>query len=136
MDVVVEKNQEIHARNERIRILETLLRQATQQHFGEKTETLAGMQCLLFDEDVDAGIAALSARIDKLLPQGEGEEKKATQPVRKSLSSDLSHVDKVIPPAETRCPECDETLIFIRDAVSEKLEYIPAQVVVNRYIRP
>ncbi|HHS0831944.1 TPA: IS66 family transposase [Salmonella enterica subsp. enterica serovar Muenchen] len=39
-------------------------------------------------------------------------------------------------PATDHCPECDEPLHHIRDAVSEKLEYIPAHFVVNRYVRP
>ena len=35
-----------------------------------------------------------------------------------------------------KCPDCQGTLHHIRDEVSEKLEYIPARVVVNRYVRP
>lgn len=48
----------------------------------------------------------------------------------------LPRVEKIIRPDTDHCPECDEPLHHIRDAVSEKLEYIPAHFVVNRYIRP
>ena len=109
---------------------------ARQQRFGKKCESLAGMQRSLFEEDVDADIAEISAHLDKLLPQTGDEEKTTTRPVRKPLPSHLPRTEKVIPPAEERCPDCDAPLHFIRDEVSEKLEYIPAQVVVNRYIRP
>lgn len=91
----------------RIRILEEQMKLARQQRFGKKCESLAG-----------------------------DEEKTTTRPVRKPLPSPLPRAEKVIPPAEERCPDCDAPLHFIRDEVSEKLEYIPAQVVVNRYIRP
>lgn len=90
----------------------------------------------LFEEDVDADIAEISANQDKLLPQTGDEEKTTTRPVRKPLPSHLPRVEKLIPPVESHCPECDEPLHFIRNEVSEKMEYIPARVVVNRYIRP
>lgn len=80
--------------------------------------------------------AEISAHLDKLLPQTGDEEKTTTRPVRKPLPSHLPRVEKVIPPVESRCPECDEPLHFIRNEVSEKMEYIPARVVVNRYICP
>ncbi|EJZ0273833.1 IS66 family transposase zinc-finger binding domain-containing protein, partial [Escherichia coli] len=120
----------------RIRILEEQMKLARQQRFGKKCESLAGMQRSLFEEDVDADIAEISAHLDKLLPQTGDEEKTTTRPVRKPLPSPLPRAEKVIPPAEERCPDCDAPLHFIRDEVSEKLEYIPAQVVVHRYIRP
>ncbi|EFG1054296.1 IS66 family transposase, partial [Escherichia coli] len=120
----------------RIRILEEQMKLARQQRFGKKCESLAGMQRSLFEEDVDADIAEISEHLDKLLPQTGDEEKTTTRPVRKPLPSPLPRAEKVIPPAEERCPDCDAPLHFIRDEVSEKLEYIPAQVVVNRYIRP
>lgn len=135
-NVVQEKDRNIAELQNRIRILEEQMKLARQQRFGKKCESLAGMQRSLFEEDVDADIAEISAHLDKLLPQTGDEEKTTTRPVRKPLPSHLPRAEKVIPPAEERCPDCDALLHFIRDEVSEKLEYIPAQVVVNRYIRP
>lgn len=115
-----------------------MLKLARQQRFGKKCETLAGMQRSLFEEDVDADIAALTVHLDKLLPQSPEENEKAprSRPVRKPLPAQLPRVDKIIQPDTDHCPECDEPLHFIRDEISEKLEYIPAHFVVNRYIRP
>ncbi|HGF2574078.1 TPA: IS66 family transposase zinc-finger binding domain-containing protein, partial [Escherichia coli] len=135
-NMVLEKDRNIAELQNRIRILEEQMKLARQQRFGKKCESLAGMQRSLFEEDVDADIAEISAYLDKLLPQTGDEEKTTTRPVRKPLPSHLPRAEKVIPPAEERCPDCDAPLHFIRDEVSEKLEYIPAQVVVNRYIRP
>ncbi len=73
----------------RIRILEEQMKLARQQRFGKKCESLAGMQRSLFEEDVDADIAEISAHLDRLLPQTGDEEKTTTRPVRKALPSHL-----------------------------------------------
>ncbi|KKG36067.1 hypothetical protein DU52_08265, partial [Methanosarcina mazei] len=126
MNVVVEKERELQARNQRIRLLEDMLKLVRQQRFGKKSETLTGMQRSLFEEDVDADIAALTAQRDKLLPPSAEKDDKPSRsrPVRKPLPSRLPRVDRIIPPVTDQCPECHEPLHHIRDAVSEKLEYI------------
>lgn len=136
--LVAEKDRELQTKNQRIQLLEEMLKLARQQRFGKKCETLAGMQRSLFEEDVEADIAALTANLEKLLPQSAEENEKTprSRAVRKPLPPQLPRVEKIIQPATDRCPECDEPLHHIRDAVSEKLEYIPAHFVVNRYVRP
>ncbi|STH88182.1 ISSfl3 OrfC [Escherichia coli] len=133
-----EKERELLEKSRRIQLLEEMLKLVRQQRFGKKCETLAGMQRSLFEEDVDADIAALTAHLDKLLPQSPEEDEKAPRscPIRKPLPVHLPRVEKIIQPDTDHCPECDELLHYIRDAVSEKLEYIPAHFVVNRYVRP
>lgn len=66
--VIAEKERELQAKNQRIQLLEEMLKLAHQQRFGKKCETLAGMQCPLFEEDVDADIAALTAISGKTAP--------------------------------------------------------------------
>ena len=120
---------------QRVHLLEEMLKLARQQRFGKKGETLAGMQRSLFEEDMDADIAAVESQLDKLLTA----EEKVTpeRPVRKPLPAHLPRVTKTIePPSTESCPDCRGSLRHIRDEVSEKLEYIPARVVVNRYVRP
>ncbi|BEM36234.1 hypothetical protein SME06J_49260 (plasmid) [Serratia marcescens] len=84
---------------------------------------------------MDADIAAVEAQLNTLLPD---EEKNAPErPARKPLPAHLPRVTKTIEPALTEsCPDCQGALRHIRDEVSEKLEYIPDRVVVNRYVRP
>ncbi|ECI3497596.1 IS66 family transposase [Salmonella enterica subsp. enterica] len=132
---VVSEQAETEKLQQRILLLEEALKLARQQRFGKKGETLAGMQRSLFEEDVDADIAAVEAQLDKLLP--DKEKAPPERPARKALPAHLPRVTKTIEPASTEsCPDCQGVLRHIRDEVSEKLEYIPARVVVNRYVRP
>lgn len=81
---------------------------ARQQRFGKKCESLAGMQRSLFEEDVDADIAEISAHLDKLLPQTGDEEKQQHVlfvspclhlfPVLKRLSRQLRNVVLTVMP--------------------------------------
>ena len=116
-------------------MLEKALKLARQQRFGKKGETLADMQRSLFEEDMDADIVAVEAQLDALLL---AEEKAAPEcSARKQLPAHLPRVTKTIEPASTEnCPDCQAVLRNIRDEVSKKLEYIPARIVVNRYVRP
>lgn len=86
----------------RIRIWEEQLKLTRQQRFGKKCESLAGMQRSLFEEDVDADIAEISAHLDRLLPQSGDEEKRQHVlfvslyphifPGLKRLSCQLKHI--------------------------------------------
>lgn len=137
--VVTEKNTVLVAKDQRIRLLEEALMLARQQRFGRKTEMLSGLQRQLFKEDTEADIAAAETQLNALLQQEikDDEEKSlASRPVRKALPSQLPRVKKTIPPTSDICAECDVALRFIRDEISEKLEYIPARFVVNQYVRP
>lgn len=127
--VVTEKNAELTAKDQRIRLLEEMLLLARQQRFGRKTEMLSGLQRQLFEEDTEADIAAAETQLNALLQQdiNEAEKPSASHPVRKALPSQLPRVKKHIPPASDTCTDCGVTLRFIRDEISEKLEYIPAR---------
>lgn len=56
--------------------------------------------------------------------------------MRKALPSHLPRIKKNISPALDTCADCGVALRFIRDEISEKLEYIPGRFVVNQYVRP
>lgn len=113
---VVSEQAETEKLQQRILLLEEMLKLAHQQRFGKKGETLAGMQRSLFEEDVDADIAAVEAQLDTLLPV---EEKIAPEhPARKPLPSHLPRKIKTIEPASTEdCPDpqCAGKLRHIRD---------------------
>ncbi|WP_442320131.1 IS66 family transposase [Buttiauxella ferragutiae] len=119
---VMSENAEKEKLQQRIRLLEEALILARQH----------------FEEDLDADIAATEAQIRTLLQQDETEVKAQTsRPVRKPLPAHLPRITKTIEPVPTEnCPDCQGTLRFIRDEISEKLEYVPARFVVNQYVRP
>lgn len=128
-----QKNAELIAKDQRIRLL------ARQQRFGRKTEMLSGLQRQLFEEDTEADIAAAETQLNALLQQDikeDAEKSSASRPVRKALPSQLPRVKKTIPPASDTCADCNVALRFIRDEISEKLEYLPASFVVNQYVCP
>ena len=139
VDENLQKNTELLAKEQRISLLEEALRLARQQRFGRKTEMLSGLQRQLFEEDTEADIAAAETQLNALLQQDikeDAEKSLASRPVRKALPSQLPRVKKTIPPASDICADCDVALRFIRDEISEKLEYIPARFAVNQYVRP
>lgn len=132
--VVAEKNAELMAKDQRISLLEEALLLARQQRFGKKCETLTSMQRSLFEEDVDADIAAIEANLKAQRPQNADEKQSPSpRPVRKPLPANLERVTLVIEPESTGCcPGCKGELRHFRDEISEKLEYIPAKFVVNQ----
>lgn len=81
--VVTEKNAELTAKDQRIRLLEEMLLLARQQRFGRKTEMLSGLQRQLFEEDTEADIAAAETQLNALLQQdiNEAEKPSASHPV-------------------------------------------------------
>lgn len=129
------KDVVLQEKDHRIRLLEEALMLARQYRFGRKCEALSGLQRLLFEEDAD--IAAAENQLKNLLPKGPSDEtEERTVPVRKPLAEHLPRVEKFIAPTSEDCPNCGHTLRFIRDQISERLDYIPASFVVNRYVRP
>ncbi|MCX8980849.1 IS66 family transposase [Citrobacter portucalensis] len=135
----LQKNAELIAKDQRIRLLEEALMLARQQRFGRKIEMLSGLQRQLFEEDTEADIAATETQLNALLQQDikeDAEKSSASRPVRKALSSQLPRIKKTIPPVSDTCADCNVALRFIRDEISEKLEYLPARFVVNQYVRP
>jgi hypothetical protein len=66
-------------------------------------------------------------------------ESKAQQPAlpkRRPLPPELPREDIRLAPASNTCPDCGHALRFIRDEISERLEYVPARFIVHRHIRP
>lgn len=106
--VVTEKNAELTAKDQRIRLLEEVLLLARQQRFGRKTEMLSGLQRQLFEEDTEADIAAAETQLNALLQQDikeDAEKSSVSRPVRKALPSQLPRVKKTIPPASDTCAD-------------------------------
>lgn len=112
--VVSEKNAELIAKDQRIRLLEEALLLARQQRFGCKTEMLSGLQRQLFEEDTEADIAAAETQLNALRQDAKNDEQPATShPVRKALPSHLPRVKKHIPPASETCSDCGVALRFM-----------------------
>jgi len=123
-----EKNQaEIDFLKERLRLL-------TNELFGRKTEKLPKAdekQLLLFAEDHVDALGEAASPDDVTIPQHTRKKRG-----RKPLPEDLPRVEVVLDiKEEEKTCGCGSELTHIGSDTSEKLEIIPAKVLVIRYIR-
>lgn len=103
------------------------------RRFGRKSETFQGEQRGLFDEDIEADAADIEQQLAALLPEPKAPK---TQPKRPPLPPELPREEIRLTPASDCCPDCGHALRFIRDEISERLEYVLARFIVQRHVRP
>jgi transposase len=114
--------------------LADLLAQARQARFGRKAENFSPAQLSLLDEDSETDISALEAELEKALPAVPPATVK--KPKRQALPAHLPREEIKLEPESTSCPQCGDPLRFLRDEVNETLDYIPAQFIVRKTVRP
>ncbi len=103
--------------------------------FGVKSEQLDADQKTLFDETVDADMAAIEAELAELKAASAPQDTKpASVPKRAALPENLPRVERHHEPESTSCP-CGCELKRIGQDVSEKLDYTPGVFTVERHIR-
>ncbi|WP_155522473.1 IS66 family transposase zinc-finger binding domain-containing protein, partial [Serratia microhaemolytica] len=88
----------------------------------------------LLDEDSDTDISALETELEKNLPSVTPAP--VNKPKRQPLPTHLPREEVRLAPESTQCPQCDSPLRFLRDEVNETLDYIPAQFIVRKTVRP
>lgn len=130
---IAELEAQLAKKDEKILYLEAQFRLAQQKQFGQSAEGFDA-QGDLFDE------------VEELFESVERIEQVETQdisysrnkPKRKSLPKDLPREQIVhdIPESEKQCDCCGGELHKMGEDVSEKLDFIPAQVKVIEHIRP
>ena len=128
----------IALRDAKIDKLSFELAQLRRIRFGAKSEQLDTQQRPLFEEAVQADIAALEEELAELQtrpPLGAPAAKQT--PKRQALPSDLPRVDFAHEPEVTVCttPGCGCRLLRIGEDVSEKLDYTPGVFSVQRHTR-
>ena len=105
--------------------------------YGKKSEAFTGEQRELFEETVDADLAAIDAE----LGAQEGTRAGAGQPQRRRagrqpLPPELPRIEHRHEPASCQCDACGQALALIGEDVSEQLDVEPARFFVHRHIRP
>jgi transposase len=101
--------------------------------FGVKSEQLNAQQKALFEEALDADIAALEARLNDLkAPPKDGESR--SRPKRTALPPDLPSREIAHEPESTTCA-CGSALERIGEDVSQKLDYTPGVFTAERHVR-
>ena len=101
--------------------------------FSARSEQLNAEQKALFDESVDADIAALEAELEDLkTPPADGKTK--TRPKRAALPQELPHIEISHEPDSTICA-CGCTLQRVGEDISQKLDYTPGVFTVQNHVR-
>jgi len=126
---------EIAWRDAKIDKLTFELAQLKRLKFDRSSEQMSAEQRALFDEAVDADIAAIDEQIAALqatLPPKSEDEKKT--PKRAALPARLPRRDVHHEPEDTTCA-CGCALKRVGEDVSEKLDYTPGVFTVERHVR-
>ena len=130
--LLIEQDRELTWRKTKIEKLTHELSLHKRWRFGVKTERWPVEQAQLFEETVDADLAAIEAELEQLSPPKKDEEKR--QPKRKPLPAELPRTEIRHEPESTVC-SCGCTLQRIGEDVAEKLDYTPGVFTVERHIR-
>ena len=102
--------------------------------FGQKTEQLNAEQRALFDEAVDADIAALEDQLEALMAAARKPAGPRMTHKRTALPDSFPRVERHHEPESTTC-SCGCALQRIGEDVSEKLDYTPGVFTVERHVR-
>ena len=102
--------------------------------FGRSREQLDASQASLLDETIDADIAAIEQELQNLAPPDKAAKEPRQQPKRAALPPELPRVELHHEPDSTTC-SCGCQLKRIGEDVSEKLDYSPGVLTVQRHVR-
>lgn len=100
--------------------------------FGKASEALAGEQRLLFEDTVDADLAAIEEELGRQAPARQPRKRAG----RQALPPELPRIEHRHEPASCQCGQCGADLVKIGEDVSEQLDVEPARFFVHRHIRP
>ena len=102
--------------------------------FGRSREQLDADQASLLDETIDADIAAIEQELQNLAPPDQAVKETRQKPKRAALPPELPRVELHYEPDSTTC-SCGCQLKRIGEDVSEKLDYTPGVLTVQRHVR-
>jgi len=128
------KDQELHWRQTRIEQLTHELALHRRARFGVKAESLPLEQARLFDETLDADLAAMEAELEQLKPAAPLDTPAKQRPKRAPLPEALPRTEIHHEPDSTTCA-CGCQMTRIGEDVAEKLDYTPGVFTVERHIR-
>lgn len=111
--------------------------------FGAKSERMNAEQREIFEEALAADQADLEAQLAALQQHSRPasgaapDKQQRRQPKREALPPHLPRVEQRIEPEDTRCPtpECRQPMVRVGEDISERLDIVPAQFLVQRQIR-
>jgi len=129
------RQQEIGWRDAKISKLTFEIAQLKRVQYGRRSERMTGEQKALFDEAIEADIAAAEAQLEELrasLPPRPDEPR--STPKRTALPANLPRREIRHEPEATDCG-CGAPMKRIGEDIAEKLDYTPGVFTVERHIR-
>jgi transposase len=132
-ELIVQRDTEIKLKQTTIDALTQEIRLLRHRQFAAKTEAMDAAQRKLFEEAFAEDLSAAEQKLAALTTPSAGTKPKST-PARQSLPQHLPRVDIVHEPQDTTCG-CGQSLRRISEDVSERLDYVPGTLRVERHIR-
>jgi len=132
--VIAAKDSDILYRQAKIDKLTHEMAVLKRWKFGRSRELLDAGQVSLLDETIEADIAAIEQELENLASAAKTDKEPRQQPKRASLPAELPRVEVRHEPDSTTCG-CGCQLKRIGEDVSEKLDYTPGVLTVERHIR-
>lgn len=107
-------------------------------NYGKKSEAFNGEQRDLFEETIDADLAAIHAELAAQEDGANGttSKRQRSRAGRQPLPPELPRVEHRHEPESCQCNNCGQALVLIGEDVSEQLDVEPARFFVHRHIRP
>lgn len=126
---------EVKAKTFEIEALKFELARLKRWRFGASAERFDPNQPGLFEEDLEADLAAAETRqvLAEVALPGKAPRRR---PRRQLLPAHLPRIEHRHELENCACGACGQALTVIGEAVSEQLDVIPAQFFVHRHIRP
>lgn len=130
---ILRKDAELTYQEALVAKLTAEIAQLKRLQFGRKAESFVAEQRQLFDETMAEDIAAIEQQLQQAVPETAST---ARQPKRQALPAELPREVIKHEPESCACEQCGGQLNFIRDEISEQLEYVPASFIVKQHVRP
>ena len=137
-NLVAQQAAQIQSKSQRIDTLELELAYLRRMRYGAKSEALNAEQRSLFDESIDADLAAIAAQlaVESGTDCSSIERQPRVRAGRQALPAHLLRTIVVHEPASCTCGECGKDLVKVSEDISEQLHVQPAVFSVIRHIRP
>ncbi len=103
--------------------------------FGSSSEQINSAQLTLWQMSLDEDIAEAEKKLDQVRPERPRSSTKR-QAKRSPLPANLPRIDHRYDLEAKCCSDCGNTLVQFGEEVCEQLDYVPAQFLVHRHIRP
>lgn len=131
---IQDRDREIHFKDTQIAALTAEIARLRRVQFAARSEQMNPEQRALFDDAIEADIAAVETELEAL--QSPAVRSARQMPKRAPLPAHLPRVETRHEPDSCTCRSCGTALTLIGEHVSEKLDCKPLEFFVRRDVHP